>query len=161
MRNLVPQIWSDEIPFIARSAAHTAITTGRYLQHEKQIARSFGCTTGGGGGEAPRHNVKCRFPLGRGPCGHDITANGWVSHLESMLPTDASIRSDSATGIRTNAKQKPRTNLGTRRNRDLGGLGGKGTNGFTPDDRSAHLLNFCTVLLSIRAMPSSKTWFSN
>lgn len=151
MRNLVPQIWSDEIPFIALSAAHTAITTGKYLSEacitNSRIIRLHNWWRWG---EAPRQNVKHRYPLGRGPCRHDITRKQrrvGFPYLESMLPMDASIRSESATGIRTNAKQKPRTNLGTRRNRDLGGLGGKGTNGLTPDDRSAHLLNFCTSIV--------------
>lgn len=30
-RNLVPQIWFEVNPFMARSTAHAAMTTGRYL----------------------------------------------------------------------------------------------------------------------------------
>lgn len=92
IRNLVPHTRSEEKPFIARSAAHTAITTGRYRDN------------------AP--------------------------------PMVAMPINERASGIRTNASTRPITNLRTLRNRDLGGLGGTGTKGFTPDDRSDHLLNF-------------------
>lgn len=62
--------------------------------------------------------------------------------LDSMPPTEASISSESASGIRTSARHSRSINAGTRRKRDFASLGVKGTNGFTPEDRSAHLLNF-------------------
>lgn len=45
--------------------------------------------------------------------------------------------------MRTKARHSPSKKWGTLRKRDLGGLGGNGRNGFTPEERSAHLLNFC------------------
>lgn len=92
-RNRVPQTLSEEKPFIARSAAQTAITTGRYL--------------------------------------------------DSTPPMPAKARNEIASGMRTSARQKPTRYPGARTSSDLGGRGGTGMKGFTPDDRSAHLLNFC------------------